>query len=252
MQSRAGGEVKGSAGMDLRQIESGKAKILYDADRLDQPPASCFFEPAWWAERGALLGTARGRGAAVMVRAGALELVLRHYRRGGLAARFSEDRYLWIGPERSRPFREFRLTAELYARGLPVPRPVAAQLVRDGLHYRGDLATERLAETQSLAERLVAGALPASLWAEVGRCLRRFHDAGLDHADLNAHNLLLDSGGTVYLIDFDRGRLRRPGRWAERNLARLHRSLEKLLRLEGAVFSGRDWRALRRGYGKSG
>ena len=39
--------------------------------------------------------------------------VLRRYLRGGMAARFARDRYLWLGEERTRSFRELRLLAEL-------------------------------------------------------------------------------------------------------------------------------------------
>jgi len=51
------------------------------------------------------------------------------------------------------------------------------------------------------------------------------HAAGADHADLNAHNILLDGDGVVSVIDFDRGRLRNGGSWMRRNLARLQRCL---------------------------
>jgi 3-deoxy-D-manno-octulosonic acid kinase len=70
------------------------------------------------------------------------------------------------------------------------------------------------------------------------------HRAGVDHADLNAHNILLDSQGVVSVIDFDRGRLRSPGSWRNANLLRLHRSLGKIARslppdrFTAAVWSG--------------
>lgn len=65
------------------------------------------------------------------------------------------------------------------------------------------------------------------------------------HADLNAWNILLDAHADVWLIDFDRGRLRPPAvSWQQANLARLRRSLEKL-----GMFDARDWERLRRAYG---
>jgi 3-deoxy-D-manno-octulosonic acid kinase len=69
----------------------------------------------------------------------------------------------------------------------------------------------------------------------VGRCLRRFHDAGVQHADLNSDNIMLDGDGGTWVLDFDRGRLREPGSWRERVLDRLARSLAK--RRPGAT----DW-----------
>ena len=79
--------------------------------------------------------------------------MLRRYRRGGLAARASRDAYLWLGEARVRSFAEFRLTRALLARGLPVPRPVAASYVRDGMFYRASILVERLMDVRTLADR---------------------------------------------------------------------------------------------------
>ncbi len=229
------------------QIQCGKAHILYDAE-LPVQAEPVFFDVAHWQARGRLAGMARGRGEAAFLDVGDYHYVLRHYRRGGLPGRFVRDRFLWCGLCRSRAWREWQLTAELYGRGLPVPRPVAAQVVRDGLFYRADIVTLRINDSRSLAQVLAAGTLPYAQWRELGRCLRRFHDAGLDHADLNAHNILL-SGDDFFVIDFDRGRLRAPGAWRQRNLARLLRSLHKLAQTPPFAFADADWQALLDGYG---
>jgi 3-deoxy-D-manno-octulosonic acid kinase len=98
--------------------------------------------------------------------------------------------------------------------------------------------------------RLNEQGLPMRDWAEIGRVIRRFHNAGVWHADLNAHNVLLDANGAVTLIDFDRARFRPPAkRWREVNLARLLRSLNKLKRLSPMLnFFARDFEFLRQGY----
>ena len=68
----------------------------------------------------------------------------------------------------------------------------------------------------------------AQFWDAAGALVARFHRQGLDHADLNAHNLLFDDQGRGWMIDFDRSRLRIPATgWREANLARLQRSLHK-------------------------
>ena len=72
---------------------------------------------------------------------------------------------------------------------------------------------------------LAAGPMDDARWAAIGRCLRRFHDAGVQHADLNARNIMLGEQGEVWVLDFDRGRLRAPGAWSGRVLDRLERSL---------------------------
>ena len=223
--------------------------ILYDADCLANVGAEQF-DPAWWQARGAVEGSASGRGTTWFVRAGALALVLRHYRRGGLIARLSADRYFWLGLARTRAWAEWGLLARLRALGLPVPRPVAARVIRGGLGYRADILVERLEGCEPLAERLQRGPAGPELWQQVGRCIRRFHDAGVYHHDLNASNILLAPDGQVYLIDFDRGRLRRPGGWRAQNIARLHRSLAKFAARPASFhFDAAGWEALRRGYG---
>ena len=113
--------------------------------------------------------------------------------------------------------------------GLPVPPPVAAPLPdAAALTYRAELITERLAGARSLSRRcLRPGRMDDARWAAIGRCLRRFHDAGVQHADLNARNIMLGEHGEVWVLDFDRGRLRQPGAWSGRVLDRLARSLAK-------------------------
>jgi 3-deoxy-D-manno-octulosonic acid kinase len=160
------------------------------------------------------------------------------------------DRYLWIGLDLSRPWWEWRLLDSLYKEGLPVPQPVAARVERNGLFYRGDLITRCIPGGRSLAERLAAGEAGQMPWSAVGRTLRRFHDAGVCHADLNAHNILLDDAGKSFLIDFDRGTRRGQGAWRGANLSRLRRSLDKLSGPEG--FNLPAWSALLEGYGRLG
>jgi 3-deoxy-D-manno-octulosonic acid kinase len=148
-----------------------------------------------------------------------------------------------------RPFAEWHLTYHLAHAGLPVAPPVAARYLRHGPFYRGDLITERLVGTMSLAAALAEGGVPILTWIGIGRCLRRFHDLGVCHADLNAHNILLGAEGAVHVIDFDRATLRRPGLWRDANLVRLRRSLDKVTdELPAGRASEADWHSLLAGY----
>jgi len=176
-----------------------------------------------------------GRGAAWFVRTDAGDAVLRHYRRGGMVARFSRKTYLWNGAERTRSFREFRLLRALRERGLPVPTPLAAAYWRSGTGYRAALLMSRIHGAESMGALLDRDAEPP--WKTIGGTLARFHRAGACHADLNVDNVLMDAHGKPWLIDFDRGTLRAPARaWQQTNLARLRRSLRKRIgaRAEGA------------------
>ena len=207
------------------------------------------FEPSFWAKRGELADVSRGRGSAWFITRTPRQWALRHYRRGGFIARFSKDLYVWTGEERVRAFAEWRLLDTLRAHGLPVPRPVAARYGRAGLLYRCDLITQRIANAEPLSAALARESLAAESWQNVGATVARFHAAGVDHADLNAHNILIDGAGAVSLIDFDRGRIRAAGSWAAGNLARLQRSLVKVAReLPPQRFASADWDAFMAGY----
>lgn len=237
---RLGSEVKHSSLPD--------GAMLYDGSRVGNLNAT-WFDPQHWQRRGEIEGSGRGRGSVHYVRADGRRFVLRHYRRGGLAASVSSDRYLWQGEAHTRPFAEWQLTYRLHRAGLPVPAPLAARYRRTGLVYTGDIITERLNTVGTLTECLATGALSILTWIGIGRCIRRFHDLGVCHADLNAHNLLLNEDAKVYMIDFDQCQLRRPGMWRDGNLVRLRRSLEKVTySLPRERFGEADWYGLLDGY----
>jgi 3-deoxy-D-manno-octulosonic acid kinase len=223
---------------------AGEGAIFSNAAAGFEPPAA-WFEPRYWIARGAMIGEARGRGTTHFFEAEGRRYALRHYRRGGLMSRLMEDRYVWRGESATRPVRELRLTMQMHADGLPVPVPIGARYRRDGLLYRGDLITELLPDTETLAQRLDRGDVGLGTWAAIGRCLRRFHDLGYCHADLNAHNVMLGGADEVFLIDFDRGTRRSQGLWRDANLTRLLRSLEKLEdRRRQPRFDAAQWQCL--------
>jgi 3-deoxy-D-manno-octulosonic acid kinase len=232
-----------SAGPEIL-APTARGAMLYDASRCGQPDERIFDREAWRA-RGVLDEAAGGRGTVAFVREGECRWVLRHYRRGGLVARLLDDAYLWTGAGRTRAFREWRLLRELRAAGLPVPVPVAARYVRSGLVYRADLVTEELPARRTLAQALAQSPLDAKAWRAIGACLARLHARGVQHADLNAHNLVLGPQGEVYVLDFDRGRIRSRGAWERAVLARLQRSLRKVTaNLPPDRFDDAAWRAL--------
>ncbi len=193
---------------------TARGAMLYDASRCGQPDERLFARD-YWRARGALEETAGGRGTVAFIRDGERRWVLRHYRRGGLVAKLLGDTYLWTGAGRTRAFREWRLLHELRAAGLPVPAPVAARYERHWLFYRADLITAELPTRRTLTHALAAAPLDAATWRAVGACVGGLHVRGVHHADLNAHNLLIGDDGTVYVLDFDRGRLRPRGAWEQ-------------------------------------
>jgi 3-deoxy-D-manno-octulosonic acid kinase len=229
-----------SAGPEV-EVRTARGAMLYDGSCIDQPGDS-LFERAYWRSRGTLEEVAGGRGSVAFIRDGTRRWVLRHFRRGGILARFVDDTYLWTGADRSRSFAEWRLLRRLREWQLPVPRPVAARYTRSGLGYCADLITEELPSRLTLAQALAARPLAPAGWRAVGRCVGTLHSRGVRHADLNAHNLLLGAEGAVYVLDFDRGRIESRGHWEQRVIERLRRSLEKVSRdLPAGRFDDSHW-----------
>lgn len=218
-----------------------------------------------------------GRGPLARVPAGELgDAVVRPYRRGGLAARLVEARYL-LG---DRAFRELRVTLRLRRAGVPTVEPLAA--VRStrcrGLGYRAALATRFVSDARPAASADpgeaggrpdAAGGRPGEAGGRpdagrgagsgnapvrtalrrMGRATRRLHDAGGLHPDLNVHNFLLPDSPRrpAVLLDFDRARklpFPLPGPLRGRGTRRLRRSLAKL----GLDRMLDAWSAFEKGY----
>jgi len=222
--------------------------IVYDDELISHIDAS-LFDPARWSTAASPDGLGGGRGKVLFIEYESQHWVLRHYCRGGMARRLSTDEFLWAGLHRTRAFREWSLLDRLYRLSLPVPRPVAARVERRGAVYTADLITVRIADVTTLSQRLSGAGQSAATWISVGQLIARFHAAGICHADLNAHNIQIDSKDQLYLLDFDRGRVMdSPGSWMQRNLDRLHRSLMKLRDQDAIRFSEGDWTNLLEGY----
>src|SRR5690606_12669560 len=123
--------------------------MLIDANRVRHPGAF-LFDPSS-SELGAVAVGKGGRQAAWFVQGDFGSAVLRHYRRGGLIAKLSANRYIWTGATATRSFAEFQLLCFMYKVGLPVPRPLAAAYWRQGCTYRAAILVQRIAMVEPLA-----------------------------------------------------------------------------------------------------
>ncbi len=176
--------------------------------------------------------------------------MLRRYRRGGLIGKVLVDRYLFS----SRPFRELAVLALARSRNVPVPEVIGASSARAGfLWYRGRIVTRLIEGSVTLPvfigrNRGDTNRLAAIL-KRAGAVIRLMHDAGIDHADLNMNNILVDKMGAVYIIDFDKATAHRElgQRGRIRNLKRLLRSLRKL-KSAGQPLEDSDFSLIIRGY----
>lgn len=160
-------------------------------------------------------------------------LRVKTYRRGGLAGRFRDDAYRGV----DRPLAEVRVCLAAREAGVAVP-PIECLWFEHAGPNRFRLASATREVPGALdAFRTLGLTAPGSpermrFIAETARAVRRLHDAGIDHPDLNLGNILCSrETGRVHLIDFDRARETGrplPDSARHRALARIHRSLVKL------------------------
>ena len=236
--------------MNLLEFHKNGQFIRYDSD-IFKNVDEVSFKSGVWAQRSSIVGFAEGRGTTFFIQHQGRDFVLRHYQRGGFIARFSGDRYFWLGLRFTRPWREWALLEKMRQKGLPVPIPAAFNIERKGLTYTADLMMHRIPHSRTLMKILSIEELTEGYWITIGSVIRRFHEQGIYHSDLNANNILLDDGGRCYLIDFDRCGIRIPNiKWQQSNLLRLKRSLNKIKNNKEIFhFSDKNWRSLLRGYG---
>lgn len=218
--------------------------------------------PAWfavdfWRAKDAVVGSSKGRYTTWFVAFEHSHWVLRHYWRGGLMEKFSKDAYVYTGLENTRAMAELRLLNILYHEDFAVPKPIAANIVRDGLFYRADIIIERVEGAEDLVAKLSKGIISTEQWQALGATIAQFHLRGVYHADLNAKNILFQPAQTApitperfYLIDFDRGALKTPSpQWQQSNLDRLLRSFNKEQgKLPSLAFTADNWSSLMMGY----
>ena len=236
--------------MNPQILKLDSSIIVHDADLFRDAqcqPTVDWFRPHWWQARDSISSRERGRGTALVIETPLGRCVLRQYLRGGWAAKLIHSRYIFTGYEQSRPLREFAILEQLAREDLPAPRPVAGLCERKGLSYTGALITLEIENTTTIES--VLERLNEDDWRAIGACIRRFHDAGLVHADLTVRNILIQDGGGIYLVDFDRARFQKGASGAFRgNLQRLRRSLRKSCLENDIEVSEHAWTQLLHGY----
>ena len=210
-----------------------------------------YFRPQYWQTQQAVTGQETGRGTTWFFHYKNHHLVLKHYLRGGLISRLSKDKYLFKNWRACRPISEFELLHELHRRHLAVPRPIAAQVIRQGLCYRADLITERIPDARDLLQ-VLRHTQDSEFYRELGKFIAEFHRHGVYHADLNIQNILQDGSGKFWLIDFDRAKLLPPNKtWQVRTLERLLRSFNKELQRHQIKWQNSDWNILADSYAQA-
>jgi 3-deoxy-D-manno-octulosonic acid kinase len=174
--------------------------------------------------------TAQGRGTVYFFSLGKKALVLRHYKRGGLVAKVSNDRFIFSNIANTRCYKELEVLQHLHNEKVNVPLPIAGKVTRKGMFYSADIITEVIPNTIELHEVLQSEALSPGTWKAIGIQIKKMHNSQVCHADINVKNILVDrqaSSPTIYLLDFDKCKIQKGNEWKKANLARFHRSLLK-------------------------
>ena len=175
--------------------------------------------------------------------------VLRQYLHGGLFRNFNRSLYLFG----SRSFRELALAEEIRSCGIPTVQPIAAihrfilwplyqayflsleiPHSKDLIQYFGEIGTRPSREKIVLKRKMIRLA---------GLLLRKFHQSGFFHGDLQLKNILV-AGDQLSLIDFDRSYRKKILSINKRmkNLLRLNRSVEKWKRFGLPINRTDRWR----------
>lgn len=193
-----------------------------------------------------------GRGAAYGVTLAGVGAVVRHAHRGGyVIAPLLGDRYFG----RPRFFRELAWSRFLADSGVATPAFLAGAWTGAGLFHRSDVATERVTG-RDLAALFFQGDAPAAeertaILRSVGALVRRLHEAGAVHPDLQLKNVLV--GGSpprTWLLDVDSCRTA-PSAARAANLRRFYRSWGKWNRTGRGRLSDEDRRAFEAGYAEA-
>jgi 3-deoxy-D-manno-octulosonic acid kinase len=226
----------------------GKCCILQDEEAVGKLEQK-HFDLTYWQANADYENVIAGRGGSIKFDLDGRPAILRQYLRGGLVARLLADRYLWLGRNRTRAWREWAILELALEAGLPVPTPLGVCVCRGGLSYRAAIITAYIKDTETLAERITYSELGLKSWHRLGLLLQKFQLHRFRHADLNANNLLVDQQDQFYIIDFDKARvMRNLDNWQWSTLLRLQRSLEKINRQQKLYYGPTDWQALIDGY----
>ena len=105
----------------------------------------------------------------------------------------------------SRARRAFRAAYHLELLGIPTARPIAAADRRIlGVLVRNYLLMEELAEAVDLGKLLAGGWVPDDATVkQAASLIARLHNESFSHRDLKESNLVLGTGGKLFILDLD-------------------------------------------------
>jgi 3-deoxy-D-manno-octulosonic acid kinase len=231
----------------IQQKTINSQVMLFDVEHFSDPTPNIFTGQYWHAQN-AVTGEAKGRGITYFFQHEENEYVLRHYRRGGLIGKVLSDQYLYTGLEQTRAWQEFKLLQHMQSLELNCPTPIAAMLSKSGLYYQADLISKKIPDANDLHHILLDTNVSVEVCQKIGQTIAQFHNHQIYHHDLNIHNIMLDAHQKVWLIDFDKCKIKQGESWKKLNVARLKRSFEKETRLNNIHWQTSNWLTLLSAY----
>ena len=212
----------------------GRAHLWVREELLEGVRSAGLADPIGWQERLATRSQGSGRGSTARCQIpGGPPVLLKQMHRGGTTRPIWRGRY----PMLRRLIANLEVPLETARRGVATATPVAMLIQEGPPHlYQGWLAMEEIVGARDLPSRWRGTGLPGrEEIAAIMRLVRRMHDAGLEHRDLNLGNLLLrdrpQEGYEAFVVDLDRARLHPAPlglRLRRRGLGRMWRSYLKL------------------------
>lgn len=176
-------------------------------------------------------------------------------------AKLSRDKFLFKGLENTRSAKELFILDRLHKQGLNVPEPIAAHIVRRGASYTADIITSAIPKSVELHEHLMHSSVNQDSWHQIGKEIKKMHNAQVCHYDINVKNILLATQSAsnieylnaslpqVFLLDFDKCEWKQGEHWKTANLARFKRSIKKQLSKHASYhFTEANWQACLSGY----
>jgi 3-deoxy-D-manno-octulosonic acid kinase len=176
-----------------------------------------------------------------------LVFVIRRNFHGGIFGKVFKDVFL----DGSRPHRELFIMWRLREVGIKTAEPIASFTVNFGPFKRTYLITSYIQGGKDFLE-VLENTNPSlkrrEIFYQAGALIRKIHDLGVYHPDLQLKNFLL-KGEDVYILDFDKAyqRIPLPLSLRFKNLFRFLRSLEKA-RTKGMRISPKEILSFWKGY----
>ena len=208
-------------------IKNKNIYIQYNPDVFDKF-SSKLFNTDYISKEGLIKSEINGRGKTPEIEFEGRRLFLKHYIRGGFAAKISYDKYFFDSIASTRSVKEYNILNNLFSKELPVPKPAALQVIINKFTYTADLITCKIENVGTLHDFIMNSKMNSNLWDALESTLEKFYNENVYHSDLNSKNVLIDKNNNFHLVDFDNSYFFYEKKLFLKSIMRLERSLFKL------------------------